>query len=115
MAIQNLVLTNAPQAILGPVPAGASYAVTVLMFCNTAAPTPGDEEADSETVTVYAIAGGDQTAASATNTIINAVTLRAGETFTLDTEKLIFEATDTLAAVIGSTGSVSATVSYVEI
>lgn len=115
MAIKNLALTNSTQALLGPVPADTSYAITVMMICNTATPTPGDEEADNETVYVYAIANGDQTGANATNTIINGINLRAGETFTLDTEKLILEENDTLAIRIGGSGTVSTTVSYVEI
>jgi len=115
MAIQNIALSNTNQAILGPVPLGASYAVTVIMVCNTASPTPGDEDADSETLFVNVINGGDETASTATNTVINGVTIRAGETFTLDTEKLILEEGDTIAARLGGTGTVSATVSYVEI
>lgn len=116
MAIKNTALTSTQvSALLDPVPAGASYAVTVMMVCNTATPDPQDEDAGADTLTVYIINGLPASSAAPQYMVVNSVTIRAGETFTLDTEKVILEENDTIAAISGSGTDLSAMVSYVEI
>ena len=74
-------------------------AITCIMICNTSAST-------SATLTLYAVpsTGGGTTvgAASATNMIINALNIPAGETVSLDQEKLVLTNNDTIVAMLAA-------------
>lgn len=113
MAIKNTSLTSSPQSLLDPVPAGASYALTVLLACNTAVPDPSDEDLNSDTLSVFVVPDGDSLGSN--HLIVNRVQVRAGETFTLDTEKLILEEGDQILASTGTGTDLAVTISYVEI
>ena len=71
-------------------------AITCIMICNTSSST-------SATVTLYAVpsTGGGTSPGSASNTnmIMNALPIPAGETVSLDQEKLVLGNNDTLVAV----------------
>lgn len=115
MAITNTTLTTAPQSLLSAVPTGSSYALTVLMCCNTATPDANDPDLNADNLTIYVINNANAGSAGTSNMIINNVKIRAGETFTLDTEKVILEENDTLAAKSSTGTNLSVMVSYVEI
>jgi len=74
-------------------------AITCIMICNTSAST-------SATLTLYAVpaTGGGTTvgSASAANMIINALNIPAGETVSLDQEKLVLTNNDTIVAMVAA-------------
>lgn len=117
MAIRNVGVTTSAQSLLDAVPDGTNYAVTVAMFCNTSSPNPADEDADLNYLYIHIINNGNSGQISNNNMVVNKVPIRAGETFTLDTEKVILEPNDTFVAYseTGITENISAMVSYVEI
>jgi hypothetical protein len=84
---------------------GAS-AVTAVYFCNT-------DASNTAIVTVHALSSGDTV--SDVNMIYNEISLTAGDTYVIDTEKIIFDSGDTLQAFKTGNANVSATVSYVGI
>ncbi len=87
MAIRNVQLASATttQVFL----ATAQHAVTTMLFCNTDAVTDA-------TVDVYVVPYGSN--ANAGTQIMKAVSIPAGETFVLDTERLILETNDAIYA-----------------
>lgn len=74
-------------------------AITCIMICNTSAST-------SATLTLYAVpstnSGTTIGAASASNMIINALNIPAGETVSLDQEKLVLTNNDTIVAMVAA-------------
>ena len=79
-------------------------AVTTIFFCNVTANTDA-------TVNVYVVPNGDN--ASAATQIMNALSLPAGETFVLDTERLILEDQDAIYAQVSDSNAITTTVSSV--
>lgn len=101
MPITNATVNNA--AISAIYTSSGVTACTVVYFCNTGATT--------RTLDVYCYpSGGSGTAATQ---IYKTVSLPAGETFVLDTEKIIFSNNDVLAAKVDSTTDVTATISSI--
>jgi hypothetical protein len=112
MAIQCTQIGSGYTDILD-VPADKSWAVTTIMFCNTALPEDIYTDDGDTYLDVHLCAGGE--AAGPGNQILNNIPIPAGETFTLDTEKLILEETDVIKASTTSPTNITATVSYMEV
>lgn len=91
MSITNVQVTNFGVNLLS-VPTGIRYAVTAIMICNTATPDPLDENAGMAELDMYFIPSGIPY--SEVNLVLNKLQLRAGETFSFDTEKIILDAGD---------------------
>jgi len=74
-------------------------AITCIMICNTSVST-------SATLTLYAVpstnSGTTIGATSAANMIINALNIPAGETVSLDQEKLVLTNNDTIVAMVAA-------------
>lgn len=109
MAISNIAITNGgvdiftcPGTLVTDV---QEHAVTCVIFCNISAL--------STTLTLHAPA--NNTPVSATNKIINTLTIPAGETFSFDTEKLVLTTGDKLHAIAGANSALVATVSSMRV
>ena len=81
-------------------------AITCLIFCNTSADTDA-------TVEVWLVPGAQ--AAGDTNMIINQVSVPAGETFSIDTERFILANGDSIQARASQNSVITCTVSYVSV
>ena len=79
------------------VPAEKRYAVTAIMICNTEDPDPVDENAGTVSLDMHFIPAGEPK--STFNMVLNTLELRAGETFSFDTEKIILDAGDKVTMV----------------
>jgi hypothetical protein len=79
------------------VPAEKRYAVTAIMICNTENPDPLDENAGTVSLDMHFIPTGEPK--STLNMVLNTLELRAGETFSFDTEKIILDAGDRVTMV----------------
>jgi hypothetical protein len=80
-------------------------AVTCMMVCNYSVA--------STTLSLYAVpnSGGAVGTASNTNKIVSALSIPAGETVTLDQEKLVLAGNDTIVAIAGTTTSLNIVIS----
>jgi hypothetical protein len=103
MAITNSQLSATQKTVIFD--ATGENAVTCVIFCNTSASTDA-------TVSVWAVPAG-QPAGNATM-ILNEISVPAGETFSMDTERFIFADSDTLQAQASQADTITATVSYVQ-
>lgn len=112
MAIQNTQVGGGATTIL-TVPAGKSWAITSMFFCNVALPSDIYTDDGDTFLAVHLCAGGVD--ANDTNMILNNIPIPAGETFVLDTEKIILEAGDEIKAATTSPTNITATVSYIEV
>lgn len=112
MAIQNTQVGSGYTDILD-VPAGKNWAVTTMIFCNTALPQDIYTQDGDTYLDVHLCKSG--AAAGPGNQILNNIPIPAGETFVLDTEKIILEATDVIKASTTSPTNITATVSYIEV
>lgn len=99
--IQNKVINVANTTVYQ---AQKQSALTTVIFCNTGTET--------DTITVYAVKNGGTPTAS--NTIINNLQMLENDTFVFDTEKLILDEGDSLAA-HSTKGTTTATVSVMEL
>ena len=115
--ITSTQITNATDTLLFPktVPEltyTGSYAVTVMIFCNTATPNPLDETENAVSLELHVLMSGQDV--SDDNCIVKNLVVPAGETVFFDTERLVLTNGDfikgKLTAVDG-TGSITATVS----
>lgn len=109
MAISNILLDSAATAPIFVANTGTEYAITTMIFCNT------DENIDAE-LNLYAVPSGG--VPSQATQVLKSVSIPAGETFVMDTEKLILSGGDKIMAKIDPLGAgsiVCATVSTVEI
>jgi hypothetical protein len=114
MAIANLDIQNTEAPIL-TVPPNKSYVVTTMMVVNTSVPDPLDDTVGLTTLTVYIVNNGGVGSISNANMVINQLPVTAGETFVMDTEKIVLEAGDSIILKGATPANLSATVSYVEI
>lgn len=111
MAIENSIISGA--TVLLTVPAEKRYAITTIMICNTALPESVDTDEGITDFDMHFIKDGDSR--SNANTVIRALTLPAGETFTFDSEKVVLEEGDSIEIVGNSPENLAATVSYLEV
>jgi hypothetical protein len=121
MAIQNTQIGGAYTDILEVPSVGdpnynaGGWAVTTIMFCNTAQ-NPQEEiytDGGDTYLDVHVCANG--AAAGVGNMVLNNIPIPAGETFTMDTEKLILAPGDVIKAATTSPTNITATVSYMEV
>lgn len=86
-------------------------AITSIIFCNTQAYNPSNPSANIDYLYVYAVPSGDPVdPPNANSIIVNGLPIPAGETVSLDQEKLVFETQDKLVAKC-TNGYIVATVS----
>jgi hypothetical protein len=104
MAITNsqLVATEKTEVLI----ANGENAVTCVIFCNTSLDTDAEV---SLWVVPAAIAAGDA------NMVLNTLSVPAGETFSLDTERFILENGDSIQAQASQDTIITCTVSYVQV
>lgn len=121
MAIENSVLTLGHNTLL-TIPAGRGYAITTIIFCNTFTPDPMNPNSGEATFDLHLItadeivtAGSPSAAAANVNRVINGLNLKAGETYSFDSEKLVLSEGDAIHIFTTQSGNLSATVSYLEI
>ena len=112
MAIINGQLSIADKTHL-TVPSGKRYAITTIMVCNTWVPNPVHEEDGITNFDLHLVKRDEPK--SDTNKIINALQLPAGETFTLDSEKIVLESGDKIDILGESPTVLSATVSWMTV
>jgi hypothetical protein len=81
-------------------------AITCMIVCNTSGSTASN-------LTLYAVPnnGGSVGTASTSNMIINALAVPAGETVSLDQEKLVLSSNDTIVAVSSQASTLNITIS----
>lgn len=110
MAIKNVRIssTNATEVLLNDqaVGGGSDIAVTIMILCNTDAST-------DVTVDIHVVAAGD--AAGDSNKIMHNLSIPAGESFSLDTEKFVMEENDGIQVVASVANIVTVTSSYVRV
>lgn len=130
MAIQSSRLADGNTTLL-TIPSGKEYAITTIIFCNTYNPNPLDRDDGEANFDLHLIneaeiisAGSVAAAIASNNRVINTLNLKAGESYSFNSEKLILSSGDTIAVVaspdqnlISPTGftNLSATLSYLEI
>ena len=83
--------------------AAADVAVTVIYLCNT--------DTVTRTVDVHVRLAGEALALE--NKIYDAISIPAGDTFTIDSEKLVLASTDVISAVVGEGDTTTAVVATV--
>lgn len=86
-----------------------SNAITCMIFCNTNAFNPSSPNANIAYLTLYAVPNGSSL--TSTNLIVNQVPITAGETLSLDQEKLVLSNGDILVAVSSAANSLVTTIS----
>ena len=114
MAILNEQIGGGDTLLL-QVPAGKSWAITSMLFCNVAV-NPQDEiytDGGDTYLDLHLCPSG--IAASVGNMVLNNIPIPAGETFTFNEEKIILEAGDAIRASSTSPTNITATISYMEV
>ncbi len=88
-------------------------AITSIVVCNVVAYNSATPTANTANLTIYAVpnSGGAVGTASNTNMIVNALPITAGETLSLDQEKLVLTTNDTLVAKSSVGATLSITIS----
>lgn len=130
MAIESSRLATGNTTLL-TIPSGKEYAITTIIFCNTYNPNPLDRDEGEANFDLHLIneseiisAGSVNSAIANNNRVINRLNLKAGESYSFNSEKLILSPGDAIAVVAspdqnpGSpTGftNLSATLSYLEV
>lgn len=119
MAITSAVITDdsSPTTLL-TVDAGKNYAITTVVVCNTYIPNPSNIEEGRAYFDMYLIPSSTADVVASEAQVIKDLYLRAGETFTFDSEKLVLSAGDKIVFVsysLPSGGSLSATASWLEV
>lgn len=100
MSIQNTVLNDTDTDVYV---SGAPSAVTAIYLCNT--------DTVPVSFNVFAVKSG-ASAALTTNVIYRNVEIAPGDTYIIDSEKLILDTGDSIVAYASTTGVIVATVSY---
>jgi len=103
MAINNTTLTNTPTQIF--VGNSTETSITVIYLCNT--------DTVAVDVSVYAVPAGDTVGVQ--HLIYTDINIQPGDTFIIDTERLILNQNDTIQAEASVANVVNATVSSMEI
>jgi hypothetical protein len=84
-------------------------AITTIIICNINAFNPSNPTANTANFTLYAVPNGQSL--STTNLIVNAVPITAGETLSLDQEKLVLGNGDVLVAKSDTASALVTTIS----
>lgn len=125
MAIVNAQLKNTQLNIFDAtqsgngVPAGKRYAVTNLMVCNTYDPNAPDANAHTASFDMHITTAG-QPINNKITCVVREMELPAGETFTLDSEKIILDEGEEVSFVAqpdvgGQLTDLAVSVSYLEV
>jgi hypothetical protein len=118
MAIQSaeIVITSPvpSNTTLLTVPVGKNYAITTIIVCNTYLPNPADINEGLSSFDMFLDPSGSVD--PFVSQVIKNLELRAGESFTFDSEKLILGPGDEIRFIgySSSNGTLSATVSWLE-
>ena len=100
MALSQLTLTASATAVYT---SSGNSAVTTMYLCNYSA--------TDRTVTIYLVQSGGS--AGNSNIIYKDVPIAAGDTYIIDTERLVLGDADSVRALASGTSSITMTVSYV--
>jgi hypothetical protein len=117
MAINNILVSPTDYTLI-TVPANSSYAVTTVMICNTYTANPADPLEGSVTFDLHIVPVGQ--ALQPKNRVVSKFVLPAGETFTINSERIVLSAGDYVVVNCDYPGTpdpyyVSATISYLEV
>lgn len=107
MALTNTILTNTGRAIFtsNPIAPQEGHAITCMIICNTTV--------DNAVVSIYAVPMGST--AGVANQIVNALPVPAGETVSLDQEKIVLSTGDSIWASSDISSKLTFTVSYIPV
>lgn len=124
MAIVNAQLTTTQLDVFDPinglgVPSDKRYAITNIMICNTYDPTAGDADDHEASFDMHVRKSG-QALNNKVTCVVREMLLPAGETFTLDSEKIILDEGEEISFVAQpDTGSsltdLAVSISYLEV
>ena len=106
MAITNTSISSTNTTIYTSI---GSNAITTIIFCNTSAFVSGTPTLNQSLLYVYAVPSGGS--AGTGTLIINGLPIPAGETVSLDQEKLVLSDGDFIVAKTDSLSNITATVS----
>jgi len=104
MSIINNNLSTSNTTML-TVPAATRYAIISIISCNISVSTAS--------LTLYIIPSGQS--ASNRNLILKAVNIQASDTFTLNAERIVLDAGDSIVAVASADPALNLTISYLEV
>jgi hypothetical protein len=109
MALVNKVLTQANQTIFTSTPTGnqEGHAVTCMIICNTSV--------SDAVVSIYAVPASKAGTNDSTTQIVNALPVPAGETVSLDQEKIVLGSGDAVTAQSDQNGRLTFTLSYIPV
>jgi hypothetical protein len=107
MAITNTQITSTNTTVYS---SSGNNAITTMIICNTSPFNPTNPISNQSLVSIYAVPSGS-TATTGTM-IINALPIPAGETVTLDQEKIVLSNGDSIIAKTDSLNNITVTVSY---
>lgn len=107
MALTNTILTTSGQAIFtsNPVAPQEGHAITCMIICNTTV--------SNAVVSIYAVPSGGS--AGVSNQIVNALPVPAGETVSLDQEKIVLGSGDAIWAQSDVSSKLTFTLSYIPV
>jgi hypothetical protein len=109
MAITNASIGTSTAAVYT---SSGNNAITSIIVCNTATFDPNNPATGQTNLYLYAIPSGGNASSPATNTkIVNGLPIPAGETVSLDQEKLVLSSGDMLVASSDSPANLVVTVS----
>jgi hypothetical protein len=124
MAIVNAQLQTTQLNIFDPtgisgVPVGKRYAITNVMICNTYDPNASDAEIHTSSFDMHIKKAG-QPLNNKVTCVVREMPLPAGETFTLDSEKIILDEGEEISFVAqpdigGNLTDLAVSVSYLEV
>lgn len=100
MALSQATLTGSASTIYTST---GNTAVTTIYLCNYSG--------TDRTATIYLVQSGGS--AGNTNIVYQAIPIAAGDTYIIDTERLVLANGDTIQALASATSSITMTVSYV--
>jgi hypothetical protein len=106
MAISNTSISSSNTTIYT---SSGNNAITTIMFCNTSAFNPTTPTLNQSLLYVYAVPNGGTVGTG--TLIINGLPIPAGETVSLDQEKLVLANGDTIVAKTDSLSNITVTVS----
>lgn len=81
--------TGAP---IGGAVVGQTNAITTMVLCNTADPSPSDETTNAVTVSIHLVKSGGSYSAS--NRVVSKLTIPAGETVFFSDERIVLDSGD---------------------
>lgn len=113
MAIQNTLVGSGNTLVFTDT---VSNAITSIIICNINPFVPSNPTANTYNITLYAIPAAEIDAPPTfgvqfKHTIVNSVPIAAGETLSLDQEKLVLSPGDHLVAVSDAAGQLAITIS----